>query len=184
MSCAQRSTNQDKRLVENETGLRKRYLKELIQKVGILELPFSHDILNDGIESKYVIRENSLDTLFFENGNVQICGVLPDTSSYYCFLYYAIGDIAYPRLLTIDKEGKEIDRQNISLGVCGAPIDVDTSINRFEIDKNMNIKSYYKCHGTVDTNDSITKTAVINELEEGTGMITRDGKIELQVKKR
>jgi hypothetical protein len=155
------------------------YLTDLIKKVGFLKLPISYDIEKADFESKYTTKENSIDTLFFKSANEIVCGFLPDTSRYYCILYYQIGDLDYPNLLTIDKRGAIIDRKGLCLNVCGPPVEVDSSINRFEIDKSLNIKSFFYCHGKVETNDSIPKQLEVSEKIDGTGNITKDGKIKL-----
>jgi hypothetical protein len=176
------SNSQKESELRNDSFNKIEYVKQLVKKVGLIELPYSFDILNDQIDSEYVIKSNSADTLFFEIGNVHISGILPDTLNFYCFLYITIGDLAYPKLLTIDKKGIIIDRKSLCLGVCGAPIDVDSSINRITIDKELKIKSYYYCKGTVETNDSIPKNIEINERIEGVGIISKNGKIEFETK--
>jgi hypothetical protein len=178
-SCSD-AVNQTKLRLESK---RIEYLSDLIEKVGFLNLPISYDILKADFESKYTTKSNSIDTLFFESENVHVCGFLPDTSSYYCILYYQIGDLVYPKLLTIDKHGLIIDKKDLCLDVCGAPVEVDSSINRFEIDKDLNIKSYFYCHGKVQTNDENPKIVEVQEQEQGLGNISKKGKIKLIVNK-
>lgn len=160
---------------------RKEYILELIRKVGFIKLPFEHDILNPDFESKYYTNNTSLDTVFFGKTSAQISGFLPDTSNYFCVLLFQTGDLVYPYLLTIDKSGNAIDTADLCLNVCGAPVDIDSSVNRFEIDKDLRITSYYYCHGKVYINDSISKSVEINDKLEANGQIKGDGKIEFKV---
>lgn len=157
------------------------YLADLMKKTGFLKLPISCNILKADFKANYTTEGNSIDSLFFESGNIEVCGFLPDTSNYYGILYYQIGDLSYPKLMTIDKQGFVIDKKELCLDVCGPPVDVDSSINRFEIDKDLTIKLFYYCHGKVQTEDEKQLMVKVQEQKKGIGNITKKGKIKLTI---
>ena len=164
----------------NSTSDRIEYIRALIKKVGIKELPYNYDMVKRNIHSKYSVDRNSMDTLFFDDLNGSIEGVLPDTSNYFGFIYYKIGDSIYPWLVTIDGQGKIIDRQQIGIGACGGlAIDVDSCVDRVSINKDLQIDMLYKMRGSADTNDSIPRAVKICNRIFGKGKITKEGKIEI-----
>jgi hypothetical protein len=170
ISCSQTSTD----------NIRAKYISTLIKKVGIQELPYSFDLTKDQIISKHDINRNSIDTLFFDDWNGLVAGVLPDTSGYYCFLYYSVGDALYPNLVTIDKKGNIIDKANICIGNCaGLMIDIDSCIDKVTINKDLSIDLLYRVRGSVETQDSLHKTVKVNNQIKGKGKILEDGKIEI-----
>jgi hypothetical protein len=164
----------------NTYNFRAKYIRSLIKKVGIQELPYSFDLTKDQIQSKYDIDRNSIDTLFFDDWNGHVAGVLPDTSNFYCFLYYSVGDALYPNLVTIDKKGKIIDKANICIGNCaGLMIDIDSCIDKVTINKDLSINLLYRVRGSAETRDSIPKTVKVNNQIIGKGKILKNGKIEI-----
>lgn len=166
---------------KDKTATKVDYIKTLIKKVGFQELPYSHDLMKDKEEYKYNVDRNSMDTLFFDDLNGHIIGVLPDTSKYYCFLYFGVGDVLYPCLTTIDKKGNKIDNKSICIGQCaGVMIDYDTCIDRVTIEKDLTINMFYKLHGFVEREDNITKVDTICNQMIWTGRITKNGKIEVK----
>ena len=139
------------------------------------------DMVKRDFHSKYSVDKNSMDTLFFDDFNGSIEGVLPDTSTYFGFIYYKVGDSLYPFLTTIDKKGQIIDRQSIGIGACGGlAIDVDSCVDKVSINEKLEIDMFYKMRGTADTNDSIPQTVKICNWISGKGKITKDGKIEIR----
>lgn len=168
-TCGQR----EKKKVIDKVG----HLKNLMAKIGFVELPFTYDIAASKIDSKYSMDHNSMDTLFFDSGQFQ--GVLPDTSNFYCVLYYQTGDSLYPFLTTIDKKGNVIDTQNIGIGYCnGLLIDIDQCVDQVTIKEDMRLDLLYKATGTAE-NDSTRQTIKICNTIVGTGKINEKGKIEI-----
>lgn len=159
-------------------------VKSMIGRVGFLELPYSQNILSENIDSKWEIYPESMDTLVFGKGTIIVAGALPDTSTYYCFLYYLIGDLQYPHLITLDKQGNLIDDLNISLGICGLPVVADTSINEFTISKELQITSNFRCKGKVYTEDSMERTEDVDMQKEAIGQISKRGKIYFTIKEK
>ena len=120
-----------------------------------------------------------MDTLFFDSGSLG--GVLPDTTSFYCILYYQVGDSLYPFLTTIDKDGNVIDNAPIGIGHCrGLLIDIESCVDQVTINRDLSIELFYKVVGSADTNDSIPKTVRICNQILGTGRVTKEGKIEIK----
>jgi len=78
-SCCQSKKNSEVNRIE--------YIRTLIQKVGIQQLPYNYDLVKHNPDSKYRVDTNSMDTLFFDDLNGSVGGVLPDTSDYFGFLY-------------------------------------------------------------------------------------------------
>ena len=91
-------------------------LRELISKTQILELPIFLDINNS---EKYanltglgkLINPN----IKYESDVTPVLGVLPDTSNYYHFLCYGIGDALYPKMISFDKKGNLLQDKLICL---------------------------------------------------------------------
>ena len=168
-TCGQRETKK----VTDKVG----HLKNLMTKIGFIKLPFTYDIAASKIDSKHFMDHNSMDTLFFDSGQFQ--GVLPDTTNFYCFLYYQPGDSLYPFLTTVDKSGNVIDTQNIGFGYCnGLLIDIDRCIDQVTIEKDMGLDLLYIATGTAE-NDSTKQTIKICNKIVGTGKINEKGKIEI-----
>src|SRR5215831_10824324 len=95
------------------------YIRALVRQVGIQQLPFTYDLAKKNPDSRRQVDRSSMDTLFFDDLNGSVGGVLPDTLNYYGFIYYKVGDLLYPYLVTVDKKGDVIDRQLIGIGNCG-----------------------------------------------------------------
>jgi hypothetical protein len=161
-------------------NIRVKYIRSLIKKVGIQELPYSFDLTKDQIQSKHDVDRNSIDTLFFDDWNGHVAGLLPDTLNFYCFLYYSVGDALYPNLVTINKKGEVIDKANICIGNCaGLMIDIDSCMDKVTINKDLSINLLYRVRGSAETHDSIPKTVKVNNQIKGKGKILKNGKIEI-----
>jgi hypothetical protein len=153
------------------------HLKNLMKKIGFIKLPFTYDVASSKIDSKYSMDHNSMDTLFFDSGQFQ--GVLPDTTNFYCILFYQTGDSLYPFLTTIDKSGNVIDTQNIGIGYCrGLLSDIDHCIDQVTIKEDMGLDLLFKATGTTE-NDSTHQTIKICDTIVGTGKVNEKGKIEI-----
>ncbi len=95
------------------------FIRILAKKIGFINLPYSHNLNLDKEDYKYLIDSKSIDTLFFDNYDNQIIGVIPDTSKFFAILYYGIGDDLYPSIRTFSKNGDKIDSKMICYGFCG-----------------------------------------------------------------
>lgn len=172
----------DKKEKQDETRESKpdrvKYLKQLIQKIGFQELPYTYDLAKRVIDSKYQVDQNTNDTLFFAAGSFG--GVLPDTSKFYSVLTYQAGDSLYPFLTVIDRQGNVIDVQNIGIGHCrGLIIDIDSCVDLVKIDKDLKIELLYKMRGTAAIDSTNQEVKVCNTII-GNGKITDAGKIEIK----
>ncbi|MFM8912618.1 MAG: hypothetical protein ACKOE6_06860 [Flammeovirgaceae bacterium] len=162
------------------TTERATYIRELAKRVGTQQLPFEYDMAKGNPDSRYNINKYSLDTLFFDDLNGRVGGVLPDTSRYYGFIYYKVGDSLYPFLLIISKKGKVIDRKPIGIGHCGGlAIDIESCVDKVSINKELEIDLLYTMRGTAETNDAIPKTIKTCNSISGKGTITKEGKIKI-----
>jgi len=172
-ACGQKINNSEARRLEQA--------RALIKKIGFQQLPFSYDMAKLNLDSRHSVDRNSNDTLFFDDFNGTVGGVLPDTSDYFGFIYYKVGDSIYPFLVTVDKKGKIVDRQGIGIGNCNGllTVDVDSCLDRVTINKELQIALLYKLRGSVQTKDSIPKTVKLCNQIIGSGRITKNGKIEI-----
>src|SRR5688572_3134579 len=100
-SCGQQSNKQELSKAE--------HLRTLIKKIGFQKLPYTYDLSKSITNAKYSVDMNSMDTIFFDSGSFG--GVLPDTTNFYCILFYQAGDSMYPFLSTFDKKGNIIDTE-------------------------------------------------------------------------
>lgn len=144
------------------------------------QLTFKYDLAKNNPDIRRPIDKHSPDTLFFDDFNGSIGGLLPDTSNYFGFIYYKVGDSTYPFLLTVDKQGKIIDRQSIGLGLCGGlAVDIESCIDSVSINEKLEIEMLYKMTGTVETNDSVPKEIKICNWISAEGKVNIQGKIEI-----
>ncbi len=149
------------------------YIRELAKRVSTQKLPFKYDMANDNPDLRHKISKNSLDTLYFHDLNGSVGGVLPDTSTYFGFIFYEVGDSFYPFLLTVDNEGRIIDRQSIGIAHFGGiAIDVESCVDMVSIGEDLQIDMLYTLYGTSETNDSIPKTIEVCNKISGNGSIT------------
>lgn len=173
-ACKQQTKNPDTWRLEQA--------RALVKKVGFQSLPFSYDMAKRNVDSRHPIDETSNDTLLFDSYG-QVGGALPDTSAYFGFIYYKVGDSLIPFLVTVDKTGKVVDRQPIGIGSCGGlAIDVDSCVDMLTIHKNLALDLLYKVRGTAEaqTSDSTFQTVNICNTIIGKGQITKEGKIEIK----
>lgn len=172
ISCGQQKSGQ-----ENNRQISKiEYLRTLIRKIGVQELPYTYDLAISNPNAKYAVDYNSMDTLFFDSGSFG--GVLPDTTNFYCIIYYQAGDSLYPFLKTFDKSGNAIDNENIGLGHCrGLLIDIEKCVDQVTINDKLEIDLFYKVTGVAE--DTTGQTFKICNKATGTGKILADGQIEI-----
>lgn len=168
---------------KNSESIRLQHARTLLKKIGFQPLPFSYDMAKQNPNVRHRVDRNSNDTLFFDDVNGSVGGVLPDTSRYFGFIYYKLGDSHYPYLVTVNKKGKIIDRQSIGIGACGGlTIDVDSCVDEVTISTNLELELRYKVIGTAEaqTSDSTVQTVKVCNTIVGRGQITEDGKIEIK----
>ena len=158
------------------------HFKAFIEKVGYINLPYSHDLNLDEENYNYQIDEKSTDSLFFDNYENLIIGVLPNTSDFYAILYFAIGDDLYPALKTFNKNGEKIDDQKICYGYCaGCDCDCDSCADITTIDADFKITMNYAIKATEcdDDGNKIPETTIC-KIYTTTGQIKPDGTIYLK----
>jgi len=158
------------------------HFKAFVEKVGYVNLPYSHDLDIDEEEYKYQIDVKSTDSLFFDNYENLIIGVLPDTSGFYAILYYIIGDDLYPALKTFDKNGEEIDKQIICYGNCaGCDYECDfcSEVTTITSDLKIKITSCIQITRCDDDENKIPETTIC-KIYTTTGQIKPDGTISLK----
>jgi hypothetical protein len=175
-SCFQ--TNQ----IKSESGmLRLNHIRHIIKISGFVKLPLRFDTQNV-LVSNYLIDLKGADSLIFNSIDRNFIGFLPDTTNYYACLFYEIGDILYPYIMTISKQGAIIDRQSICAGQCidHVPVDVISCYDSVSLNKELNIKSVNKIIGTVEIIDTLTntnKTINICNMWTVNGILDKNGKI-------
>lgn len=125
------------------------YIRAFVEKVGYIDMPYSHNLNLDKEDYRYLIDYKSLDTLFFDVCDNQIIGVLSDTSNYFAVLYYRIGDDLYPSLMTFNKSGERIDDKKICYGFCaGCDCECDSCADVTTISKDLKINMTYYIEAT------------------------------------
>lgn len=157
-------------------------IRQMINKTGFINFPLKFDAGNENsLKSRYSVDFSGNDSLIFNSDSREVIGFLPDTSKYYAMLYYSIGDILYPTIMTISKQGIEIDRQIICTAECAGQtaVDVISCYDSVKISKDLKIVSVSKMIGKVDSNDSIPKTLDVCNMIKINGFIDGNGKIKL-----
>jgi len=174
------SCNSSKQTVKEPQEIKLEQIRNVIQKTGFVILPLIFDANIDGtLKSDYKVDFKSNDSLIFESDIWSIVGFLPDTTDYFAFLFYTVGDMLYPTIMTIDKKGNKIDRQIICAAGCAGHtvLEVSSCYDSVWISKDLKIKSISKVIGTVITEDSIPQTLNICNMRQLTGFIDKNGKI-------
>ncbi len=151
-------------------------LKNLLKKIGLQQLPFRYDLTKSSNNGVHYVDLTSRDRQFVTSGIFG--GVLPDTTKFYCILYYQPGDSLYPFLTTIDKKGNVIDDKMIGVGYCGglASLDVITCVDQVTINSDLSFDLFYKVTGTAEI-DSTKKVIPICNSITGSGRIDETGRI-------
>ncbi len=94
-------------------------LRELISKTQTLELPIFLDVYQEEKSAKLIgldkLLKMNIESMDDGNDLIPVLGILPDTSNYFTFLAYGVGDILYPIFTTFDKEGNLIENKVLCL---------------------------------------------------------------------
>jgi hypothetical protein len=93
-------------------------IPNIIKESGFIKLPLVFNADIDNLKLNYRVNHKSNDTLLLEGIISGIIGFLPDTTNYYAFLYYTIGDMLYPTIRTMDKNWQKIDDKKICTYGC------------------------------------------------------------------
>ncbi len=160
-------------------------MKAFVEKVGYVELPYTHDLNLDEENYQYLIDSKSTDTLFFNSYDKQIIGVLPNTSGFYAILYYSVGDDLYPSLKTFSKNGELIDSKEICYGLCAGCIcecDSCSDITSISRDLRIAMSFYVKATECDSTGEQISGTTICKAYSTD-GYIKPDGMIVLNERK-
>jgi hypothetical protein len=155
----------------------------VIKHSGFLELPLIFDASNENsLRSTYSVDFTSNDTLIFDNDIYSIIGFLPDTTEYFGFLFYSVGDMLYPTLMTLDKKGNKIDRKIICATGCAGHVAliVISCYDSVWIHEDLRIKSVSKVIGIVDTEDTPEQTLSICNMRFLDGLIEKNGRIKIK----
>lgn len=177
------SCNSSKQTLKEPQEIKLEQIRKVIQKTGFVTLPLIFDAnIDNSLESNYKVDFKSNDSLIFESDIWSIIGFLPDTTDYFAFLYHTVGDMLYPTIMTIDKNGNKIDRQIICAAGCAGHtmLEVSSCYDSVWIYNDLKIKSISKVIGTVDTEHSIPQTLNICNMRILDGMIEQNGKIKLK----
>lgn len=152
-------------------------IRVLVKKAGLIETPWTHDLLADKESYSYLLDIESSDSVFYGDIEGQIIGVLPDTNDYYAILFYGVGDDLYPGITTFDKSGNKIDNSTICICNCAGIVeDFDTCIDKVTINKSLQFEMYFKLVTTVESEDSIGLMIDVCNERRLVGYIDKSGK--------
>jgi hypothetical protein len=178
VSCdSQRLTNKSPKEIKKEQ------IQKVIKKSGFIKLPLIFDAnIDNSLKFNYDVDIKGNDSLIFDEDIYRIVGFLPDTTNYYAFLFHSVGDMLYPTIMTLDKNGNKIDRQIICAAGCAGQtvVEVSSCYDSVWIDSELRLKSISKVIGIVNTEDSIPKTLNICNMIKVQGLIEKSGKIKLK----
>jgi hypothetical protein len=169
-----------------KSGVRDVKLNRIRQAVigaGFINLPLQFDANSESLyERKYNVDIKGNDTLVFDRDIYSIVGFFPDTNNYFSFLFYTVGDMLYPTIMTINKQGDKVSRQIINATGCSGHsiIDVTSCYDSVWVGRELGIKSLSRVVGTLETDDSIPKLLNICNIIKVEGYVKRNGKIILK----
>jgi len=176
LSCSTKHSNRENNKVN--------YIRYLIDSIGLLELPFSYDIMSDNFNEYYKIKKNSNDTLIFPWGYGKVLGILPDTMNYYGFIYLETGEYLYPTLRIFDKNGNLIEEKSICIGYgngseAGGRLEYDTCYDRVKINEDLSLLLEYKLYGYIESQgrNPIPRSDTIYQEMTWNGKIKNNGTI-------
>jgi len=149
--------------------------RQFLKKFKPLQLPLTLKI--GSIETKNLpnIDYKSLDTLFIDASYSVCYGMLPDTSSYFGLIVLMAADDILPFLLTYDKTGKLMSKEDLVRG-CGSGPGIEYCSSIGIIKKDLTIY----CTDTSKTFEYDNKGKAVNKRYyciSKEGKINKDGKI-------
>ena len=158
----------NKQSVDN---LRLGHIRSLYAKLPKIKLPFEYDVSkSNGIGQIY--SNQDLDSLIFEKDiRVNIAGVIQDTTNFFGFIYFYPGDELIPILVTYDKKGGLIEKNQIAKGCasdCGYDCHSTLAINKdYKIVFQLN-ETIAKCDsiGPIDSTKIYRETVEISQLDK------------------
>jgi len=94
----------------NSGNEKERAFREFMNKFEPLETPITINVHSDLNCDCKALDQNSTDSLFiqFRNSNTRSFGFIPDTTDFYAFIYFYIGDSRYFWVKTFDKSYNKI----------------------------------------------------------------------------
>ncbi|HEX3007767.1 MAG TPA: hypothetical protein VHO90_09150 [Bacteroidales bacterium] len=166
---------------DSKSDLLLNHLRQLYVKLPKINLPFTYDLSkSERVSNVYANRD--MDSMIFEKDiQVNIAGVLKDTADFFGFIYLVPADEMIPILVTFDKTGRLIEKNQIAQE-CGSDCGYDCH-SYVSIDKDYKIifkfnETIAKCDsiGPIDSTRIFRETVAISQLE-------KNGKIKLIEKK-
>ena len=99
---------------DRKSDLLLNHIRQLYVKLPKINLPFTYDLSKSEIVSN-VYSNRDMDSLIFEKDiQVNIAGVLKDTADFFGFIYLVPADEMIPVLVTFDKTGRLIEKNQIA----------------------------------------------------------------------
>jgi hypothetical protein len=148
---------------------RQEALREIYNKAEKIYLPFEYP--SKEFENSYVI--SGTDTLVFPDGT-DIVGALKDTTNFFTFIRIEAGDVIYPVIITVNKNGNIIDEKVFSFE--GAP---DCGFDYEEknvLNTDLSMQLYRKDRIQECDDEGPLGPTTVRETTE-TGQINKSGKI-------
>jgi len=160
-------------------------IQHVIEKSGFIKLPLVFDANIEGIlKTNYSVNYAGDDTLLFkDNGIFELVGFLPDTTNYYAFIYFTIGDMLYPTIVTMDKNWQKIDEKIIcTWGCLTSPlVNVISCYDSVWIYEDLRIRSVSRVVGAIEIEeDSTLEVLDICSMKILDGFIDKTGKINIK----
>jgi hypothetical protein len=169
---------------KDDDKAKRQMISNIIKESGFIKLPLAFNVDYDvSLKLNYRVNHKSNDTLLLEGVIDGIIGFLPDTTNYYAFLYYTIGDMLAPTIRTMDKNWQKIDNKEICTYGCAGhlALNVRSCYDSVWIYRDLKIKSISKVVGTVEIEDDSTSQVLnICNMRLLDGLIDKNGKIDIE----
>jgi hypothetical protein len=166
---------------DRKSDLLLNHIRQLYVKLPKINLPFTYDLSKSGRVSN-VYSNKDMDSLIFDKDiQINIVGVLKDSTDFYGFIYLYPADEMIPILVTFDKTGRLIEKNQIAQE-CASDCGYDCH-SYVTIDKDYKI--VFKFNETIAKCDSIgpiDSTRIFRETVE-ISQLNKLGKIKLIDKK-
>jgi hypothetical protein len=169
-----------------ETSPKLNRLRHIIHETEILSLPCIFDANKMHFTTGYQVNPSTQDSLLFHESPLTLFNYLPDTSTYFAFLYGEAGDIIYPGIMTFDKSGILISKKVIATCNCltNPILDVESCFDSVIIGKDLSILSFSKLKATVQPYDTSNATFDASSDDKLIGRIKPNGFIEIETGKK